>query len=79
MFSHDYSRTLRTNTYIGKRCFIGANVIIMAGVTIADEVVVGSGSVVTKDIPSNCIAVGNPARVIKEKIKIKKYGQLNDT
>ncbi len=71
MFAHDYSRALKTNTYIGKKCFIGAN-----GITIGDEVVVGSGSVVTKDIPSNCIAVGNPARVIKEKIKTKKYGQL---
>jgi len=76
MFAHDYSRALKTNTYIGKKCFIGANVIIMDGITIGDEVVVGSGSVVTKDIPSNCIAVGNPARVIKEKIKTKKYGQL---
>jgi acetyltransferase-like isoleucine patch superfamily enzyme len=48
----------------------------MAGIKIGDEVIVGSGSVVTKDIPSNCIVVGNPTRIIRENIKTKKYGQL---
>lgn len=50
---------------IGDRCWIGANAIILPGVTIGNNVVVGSGSVVTKDIPNNSIAVGNPAKVIK--------------
>jgi len=67
---------MKTNTYIGEKCFIGANVIVMAGVNVGNEVIIGSGSVVTKDIPSNCIAVGNPARIIKENIKTVKYGQL---
>jgi maltose O-acetyltransferase len=44
-------------------------------VSIGDEVIVGAGSVVTKDIESNSLAVGNPATVIR-KIKTKKYGQL---
>ena len=78
VFSHDYSRALMVNTYIGDNCFIGANAIIMAGVTIGNEVVVGSGAIVTKDIPSHCIVAGNPARVIKENIKTKKYGQLEN-
>lgn len=51
---------------IGNRCWIGANAIILPGVTIGDNVVIGSGSIVTKDIPSNSIAVGNPACVIKK-------------
>jgi acetyltransferase-like isoleucine patch superfamily enzyme len=76
LFTHDFSRGIRTNTYIGKRCFIGANAIIMAGIKIGDEVIVGSGAIVTKDIPSNSIAAGNPARIIKSDIKTKKYGQL---
>lgn len=50
---------------IGENVWIGAHCIILPGVTIGDRVVVGAGSVVTKDIPANSIAVGNPARVIK--------------
>ena len=52
--------------HIGKNCWIGAGAIILPGVTICDQVVVGAGSVVTKDLPSNVVAVGNPCRVIRE-------------
>lgn len=51
---------------IGSDVFIGINTIIMAGVTIGSNVVIGAGSVVTKDIPSNSVAVGNPAKVISD-------------
>lgn len=78
VFTHDFSRSLHKDTYIGKRCFIGANAIIMCGVKIGDEVIVGSGAIVTKDVPSNCIVVGNPAKIIKENIHTKKFGQLVD-
>lgn len=56
----------RSPVKIGDRCWIGANTIILPGVTIGDNVVIGSGSIVTRDIPSNSIAVGNPARVIRQ-------------
>ena len=52
--------------HIGKNCWIGAGALILPGVTIGDNVVIGAGSVVTKDIPSNVIAVGNPCRVLRE-------------
>ena len=52
--------------HIGKNCWIGAGAIILPGVTIGDQVVVGAGSVVTKDLPSNVVAVGNPCQVIRE-------------
>lgn len=52
--------------HIGKNCWIGAGAIIVPGVTIGDNVVIGAGSVVTKDIPSNVIAVGNPCKVLRE-------------
>ena len=52
--------------HIGKNCWIGAGAIILPGVTIGDQVVVGAGSVVTKDLPSNVVAVGNLCRVIRE-------------
>jgi len=61
---------LMLNTYIGERCFIGINSIILPGVRIGNDCVVGAGSVVTKDIPSGCIVVGNPARIIKTNIKM---------
>ena len=76
VFSHDYARSLHTDTYIGKKCFIGANAIIMPGLTIGDSVIVGAGAVVTKDVASGCIVAGNPAKIIKENIITKKYGKL---
>lgn len=51
---------------IGKNCWIGGSAIILPGVTIGDNCVIGAGSVVTKDIPANSVAVGNPCRVIKK-------------
>lgn len=50
---------------IGNDVWIGANVVILPGVTIGNNVVIGAGAVVTKDIPDNSLAVGVPARVIK--------------
>lgn len=54
------------SVHIGRNCWIGAGALIMPGVTIGDNTVIGAGSVVTRDIPSNCVAYGNPCRVIRE-------------
>lgn len=51
---------------IGKNCWLGAGVLVMPGVTIGDNSVIGAGSVVTKDIPENVVAVGNPCRVLRK-------------
>lgn len=51
---------------IGNNCWLGAGVIVMPGVTIGDDTVIGAGSVVTRDIPSGVVAVGNPCRVLRE-------------
>lgn len=61
---------LKKNNYICNlnviRCFVvSLSVTILPGVTIGNNVTIGAGSVVTRDIPSNCIAVGNPAKPIK--------------
>lgn len=50
---------------IGNRCWLAANVSVLPGVTIGDDVIIGAGSVVTHDIPSNVIAAGNPCKVIR--------------
>ncbi|HIR52391.1 MAG TPA: sugar O-acetyltransferase [Candidatus Onthovicinus excrementipullorum] len=52
--------------HIGKNCWIGAGAIIVPGITIGDNVVIGAGSIVTKDLPSNVVAVGNPCKVLRE-------------
>ncbi len=51
---------------IGHDCWFGANVVVCPGVTIGNNCVIGAGSVVTRDIPDDCIAVGNPARVMRK-------------
>ncbi len=50
---------------IGDNCWIGANVVICPGVTIGENTVIGAGSVVTRDIPENVVAAGNPCRVLR--------------
>ena len=58
---YQYNASVR----IGKNCWIGAGAVIVPGVTIGDNTVIGAGSVVTKDIPENVVAVGNPCRVLR--------------
>ena len=54
------------DVHIGENTWIGANAVIVPGVTIGKNVVIGAGSVVTKDIPDNVVAVGNPCKVLRE-------------
>lgn len=49
--------------HIGKNVWIGSNAVILPGVSIGDNTIIGAGSVVTRDIPANVVAVGNPCRV----------------
>ena len=51
---------------IGRNCWLGAGVVVVPGVTIGDNVVVGAGSVVTRDLPDNVVAVGNPCKILRE-------------
>ena len=51
--------------HIGKNCWLGSGVQVMPGVTIGDNSVIGAGSVVTRDIPANVVAVGNPCKVLR--------------
>lgn len=68
---HPINPAMRSYMYcdhvsIGNNCWIGANSVICPGVTIGENTVIGAGSVVTKDIPANCVAAGNPCKVIRE-------------
>lgn len=71
--THPIDATLRTRgieygipVSIGNNVWIGGRAIINPGVTLGDNVVVASGSVVVKDVPANCVVAGNPARIIKQ-------------
>ncbi|RYG64550.1 sugar O-acetyltransferase [bacterium] len=59
-------RELAAPITIGNNVWIGGNAIVLPGVTIGDNSVIGAGSVVTKDVPANVVAAGNPCRVIRE-------------
>ena len=61
-----FCRTYALPIRIGNGCWLGGGVIVLPGVTIGDGSVIGAGSVVTKDIPENSLAVGNPCRVIRK-------------
>ncbi|MFW5439993.1 MAG: acyltransferase [Methylophilaceae bacterium] len=76
ILTHDFTRGVRSHTRIGKNCFIGAKSIIMPGVKVSDNSIVGAGSIVIKDVASNVIVAGNPAKVIKENIDVGKFGRL---
>ena len=52
--------------HIGRNVWIGSNAVVLPGVTIGDNAVIGAGSVVTKDIPANVVAMGTPAKVVRE-------------
>lgn len=57
---------------VGSNVWVGGNVVVLPGITIGDNTVIGAGSVVTKDIPAGVVAVGNPCRVIREIIDEEK-------
>ena len=61
---NDQIQSLPVN--IGNQCWIGSSCIILKGVTIGDQAVIGAGSVVTKDVPPRQVWAGNPAKLIKE-------------
>ncbi len=70
VLAHDASlknqlgKVLYGQVVIGDNCFIGYNAVILRGVTVGDNAIVGAGAIVTKDVPSNAVVAGNPAKVI---------------
>ncbi len=78
ILSHDYIRRMHVDTNIGKYCQIGANSIIMPGITVNDHSIVAAGSVVVKDVPANTIVGGNPAKIIREGIDTVYWGRLKE-
>ena len=84
VLSHDHCKRVGNNqpylvdTYIGMKCFIAVNSVILPGVKIGDEVIVGAGSVVTKDVPANCVIAGNPAKIIRTGIRMNDFAAIEN-
>ena len=73
-FDHRTGKVLPVR--IGRHCFIGGGSMILPGVTIGDEAIVGGGAVVSSDVPSRTIVGGNPARVVRSEIDVGPFGRL---
>lgn len=86
ILSHDHCKRTGPNiedcllmdTYIGDRCFLAVNCMIMPGVHVGNECVVGVGAVVTKDVPANSVVAGNPAKVIRSNVRMGDRGVLQN-
>ena len=74
ILTHDFVNLRHLTTTIGDYCLIGARAIIFPGVTIGDHVIVAAASVVMKDVPSNSVVSGNPARVVETGIMTRERG-----
>ena len=75
ILTHDACRNLKADVYIGSNCFLASRS-ILPGVHIGDGVIVGAGAIVTKDVPSNTIVAGNPAKIIREGVRCGHYGRI---
>jgi acetyltransferase-like isoleucine patch superfamily enzyme len=74
VLTHDFVNRLHTDVHIGRNCFIGYGAIILPGVRIGDSVIVTGNSVVGRDVPSNSVVMGNPARVVESNIVTGPWG-----
>lgn len=78
ILTHDRTRGLYLDTYVGRNCFIGGRALIMPGVTVGDDCVVAAGAIVVKDVPPRSIVAGNPAKVVRRDIEVTAYGRFVD-
>lgn len=74
ILSHDFVNERHVETRIGSNCFIGGRSMIMPGVTVGDNAIVGAGSVVYADVEPGTIVAGNPARVVERGVQTGRYG-----
>lgn len=76
IMAHDRTRGMYTHTRIGKNCFIGGRSLILPGIEIGDNSVIGAGTVVTKSVPPRSLVVGNPGKIIRSDIEVIEYGRF---
>lgn len=72
ILAHDHCRSLKADVWIGKNSIVGTRSIVMPGVRIGESAIIAAGSIVTKDVPDHCVVAGNPAKVIKQGVVVRK-------
>jgi serine acetyltransferase len=75
ILTHDFVGGYHRDTRIGSRCFVGANALILPGVTIGDQCIIAAGAVVIGDVPKGSLVAGNPAKVIRSGITTGRFGK----
>lgn len=73
---HGRTRGLYLDTVVGRNFFIGGRSMILSGVRVGDGCVGGAGAVVTRDVPNGCVVAGNPAKILRENIRVGAYGRF---
>jgi acetyltransferase-like isoleucine patch superfamily enzyme len=71
-----YTNFVQVFRGLRQNCFVGVNSLICPGVHIGNECVVGGGTIVTKDVPDNCMVVGVPAKIVKTGIHMNNHARL---
>ena len=79
IFTHDMSRDLRADTWLHENVFIGANAIVLPGVSVGPNAVVAAGAVVTRDVAPGTVVAGNPAQVVRRGVAIGHYGIVQES
>lgn len=74
ILTHDFVNRQHREVRVGRNCFIGYGAVVLPGVTIGDSVIVTANSVVGRDVPSNCVVMGNPARIVEQNIVTGAWG-----
>ncbi len=74
ILTHDWVNNCHRDVHVGDNCFIGAQAIILPGVTVGDNCIVSAASVVARDVPANSLVAGNPARVVEKNVQTTRYG-----
>jgi acetyltransferase-like isoleucine patch superfamily enzyme len=76
VLTHDFVHRQHLPVRIGSYCFIGCGAVIMPGVTIGDHCIIGANTLVREDVPSHCLVVGNPGRIIRRDIVTVAWGMV---
>ena len=75
VLTHDFVGGYHRDTRIGARCFVGANAILLPGVSVGDQCIIGAGAVVTEDVPAHTMVAGNPAKVVRSGLSLGRHGR----
>jgi len=76
VLTHDFVNRQHKPVKIGSYCFIGCGALIMPGVTIGDHCIIGANTLVREDVPSHCVVVGNPGKIIRRDVVTVAWGMI---